>query len=59
MQIEFRAIVQSEYGAPEKVLTKAECQFKSEDVGADDVVVKLRFRKELREFLDLRNRDCR
>jgi NADPH:quinone reductase-like Zn-dependent oxidoreductase len=44
MQIEFRAIVQSEYGAPEKVLTIDERQFKSEDLGADDVVVKVRAR---------------
>ena len=41
MQIEFRAIVQSEYGAPEKVLRIAERQFKSEKVGADDVLVKV------------------
>jgi threonine dehydrogenase-like Zn-dependent dehydrogenase len=41
MQIEFRAIVQSEYGAPEKVLKIANRQFKSEDLGADDVLVKV------------------
>src|SRR6266851_5355440 len=41
MQIEFRAIVQSEYGAPEKVLRIAERQFKSEELGADDVLVKV------------------
>ena len=41
MQIEFRAIVQSEYGAPEKVLKIAKRQFKSEDLGADDVLVKV------------------
>ena len=44
MQIEFRAIVQSEYGAPEKVLTIAERQFKTEDLGVDDVLVKVRAR---------------
>jgi NADPH:quinone reductase len=41
MQIEFRAIVQSEYGAPEKVLRIAERQFKSQELGADDVLVKV------------------
>src|SRR6202521_5290309 len=41
MQIEFRAIVQSEYGAPEKVLRIAERQFKSEELEADDVLVKV------------------
>ena len=41
MQIEFRAIVQSEYGPPEKVLRIAERQFKSEELGADDVLVKV------------------
>src|SRR5579863_7962385 len=44
MQIEFRAIVQSEYGAPEKVLTITGRQFKSEDLGVDDVLVKVRTR---------------
>src|SRR6266567_2447741 len=44
MQIEFRAIAQSEYGAPEKVLTIAERQFKTEDLGVDDVLVKVRAR---------------
>src|SRR2546426_4195189 len=44
MQIEFRAIVHSEYGAPEKVLTIAERQFKTEDLGVDDVLVKVRAR---------------
>jgi NADPH:quinone reductase len=44
MQIEFRAIVQSEYGAPEKVLRIAERQFKSDELGADDVLVKVRTR---------------
>src|ERR1700681_3073186 len=44
MQIEFRAIVQSEYGAPEKVLTIAERQFKSEALGVDDVLGKVRAR---------------
>jgi NADPH:quinone reductase len=39
MQTEFRAIVQSEYGAPEKVLRIAKRQLKSEELGADDVLV--------------------
>jgi NADPH:quinone reductase-like Zn-dependent oxidoreductase len=42
MQTEFRAIVQSEYGAPEKVLRIARRQLKSEELGADDVLVKAR-----------------
>ena len=41
MQTEFRAIVHSEYGAPEKVLKIAKCQSKSEELGADDVLVKV------------------
>jgi NADPH:quinone reductase len=41
MQIEYRAIAQSEYGVPEKVLRIAERQFKSEELGADDVLVKV------------------
>ena len=41
IQIKFRAIVQSEYGAPEKVLRIAERHFKSEEIGADDVLVKV------------------
>jgi NADPH:quinone reductase-like Zn-dependent oxidoreductase len=41
MQNEFRAIVQSEYGAPEKVLRIAKRQLKSEQLGADDVLVKV------------------
>jgi NADPH2:quinone reductase len=41
MQIEFRAIVQSEYGSPEKVLRIAKRQLKSEELRADDVVVKV------------------
>src|SRR5437016_11779260 len=44
MQIEFRAIAQSEYGAPEKVLRIAERQFKGEELGSDDVLVKVRAR---------------
>jgi NADPH:quinone reductase-like Zn-dependent oxidoreductase len=44
VQIEFRAIVQSEYGAPEEVLRIAERQFKSEELGVDDVLVKVRAR---------------
>ena len=41
MQTEFRAIVQSEYGAPEKVLKIAKRQLKSEELGVDDVLVKV------------------
>jgi NADPH:quinone reductase-like Zn-dependent oxidoreductase len=41
MQTEFRAIVQTEYGAPEKVLRIANRQLKSEELGADDVLVKV------------------
>jgi hypothetical protein len=41
IQTEFRAIVQSEYGAPEKVLKIAKRQLKSEELGADDVLVKV------------------
>ena len=41
MKTEFRAIVHSEYGAPEKVLKIAKRQLKSEELGADDVLVKV------------------
>src|SRR5258708_75540 len=41
MQTEFRAIVHSEYGAPEKVLKIAKYQLNSEELGADDVIVKV------------------
>jgi NADPH:quinone reductase len=41
MQTEFRAIVQSDYGAPEKVLRIVKCQFKSEELGNDDALVKV------------------
>src|SRR5246500_4130464 len=41
MQIEFREIVQSEYGAPEKVLRIASKELKSEDLRPNDVVVKV------------------
>src|SRR6476619_3692158 len=41
MQTEFRAIVQSEYGAPEKVLRIAKHQLESEELGADDDLVKV------------------
>src|SRR5713101_10169084 len=41
MQTEFRAIVQSEYGAPEKVLRIAKRQLESDEVGVDDVLVKV------------------
>lgn len=40
MQIEFKAIVQSEYGAPEKVLKISKRQL-SKELGADDVLVKV------------------
>jgi NADPH2:quinone reductase len=39
MQTEFRAIVPSEYGAPERVLRIAKRQFKSEELGTDHVLV--------------------
>jgi NADPH:quinone reductase len=41
METEFRAIVQSEYGAPEKVLTIAKRQLNTEALGSDDVFVKV------------------
>jgi NADPH:quinone reductase len=41
MRTEFREIVQSEYGAPEKVLRIATRQFKSEELGSDDVLVRV------------------
>jgi NADPH:quinone reductase len=41
METEFRAIVHSEYGAPEKVLKIAKCQLKTEELGSDDVLVKV------------------
>ena len=41
MQTEFRSIVQSEYGAPEKVLRIAKRYLKSEEPGSDDVLVKV------------------
>jgi NADPH:quinone reductase-like Zn-dependent oxidoreductase len=41
MQTEFRAIVQSEYGSPEKVLRIANRQLNSEELGVDDAVVKV------------------
>ena len=41
MQTEFRAIVQSEYGAPEKVLRIAKRQLKSEELGVDDALIKV------------------
>jgi hypothetical protein len=41
MQAKFKAIVQSEYGAPEKVLRIAKRQLKSEELGADDALVNL------------------
>src|SRR5229473_5912714 len=41
MKTEFRAIVQSEYGAPENVLKIAKRQLKSEELGVDDALVKV------------------
>src|SRR5258705_5317232 len=41
MQTEFSAIVQSEYGAREKVLRIAKRQLKSEELGVDDVLVRV------------------
>src|SRR6266550_7123545 len=41
MQTECRAIVQSEYGAPEKVLRIAKRQLESEELGANDVLAKV------------------
>ena len=41
MRTEFRAVVQSEYGAPEKVLRIAKRQFKSEELETDDVQVRV------------------
>ena len=41
MQIEFKAIVQSEYGAPEKVLQVANRRLDTDQLGTDDVVVKV------------------
>src|SRR5258708_2686941 len=38
---EFRAIVQSEYGAPERVLKIAKRQLNGEELGADDALVKV------------------
>src|SRR5258707_2614310 len=40
MQTEFRAIVQSEYGAPEKVLKIASHELRRKDLGPDDALVK-------------------
>src|SRR6266404_9193986 len=41
METKFKAIVQSEYGAPEKVLKIAKRQLTSEELGVDDVLVKV------------------
>jgi NADPH:quinone reductase len=41
MQINFKAIVQSEYGAPEKVLRIAKRQLESDELGVDDVLVQV------------------
>jgi len=41
METEFKAIVHSEYGAPEEVLRIAKRQFTSEGLGVDDVLVKV------------------
>jgi NADPH:quinone reductase len=44
MQIEYKTIAQSEYGAPETVLRIVTRRFKNEDLGPDDVLVKIRLR---------------
>src|SRR5246127_1409981 len=44
MQIEYKTIAQSEYGAPESVLRIVTRRFKNEDLGPDDVLVKARVR---------------
>ena len=41
IETEFRAIDHSEYGAPERVLRIAKRQLKSEELGVDDVLVKV------------------
>ena len=41
METEFRAIVHNEYGAPEQVLRIAKRHLKVEDLGSDDVLVKV------------------
>src|SRR5260221_13283611 len=41
MQTEFRAIVHSEYGAPERVLRIAKRQLESEELGVDDALIKV------------------
>jgi NADPH2:quinone reductase len=41
MRTDFRAIVQTEYGAPERVLRIANRQIKSEELSANDVLVKV------------------
>jgi hypothetical protein len=58
MQNEFRAIVQSEYSAPEKVLRIAKRELKSEELGADDVLVKVS-EDVLRNALMNQMGDCR
>src|SRR6202008_832412 len=41
MQTDFRALVQCDYGAPEKVLRITKRHLKSEELGADDVLVRV------------------
>lgn len=41
MQIEFKAIVQSDYGPPEEVLRMANRRVESEELGTDDVLVRV------------------
>ena len=41
MQIEFKAIVQSEYGLPQEALRLAERRFNSEELAPDDVLVRV------------------
>jgi hypothetical protein len=41
METEFRAIVHSEYGAPEQILRIGKCYLRSEELGSDDVLLKV------------------
>ena len=41
MRTECRAIVQSEYGAPEKVLRIVKRPLKSEELGVDEALIKV------------------
>lgn len=44
MPKEFKAIVQSEYGSPEKVLRIENCPLKSDELAADEIIVKVKAR---------------